>query len=229
VSIHLSPRRSALPHLRVALRGCALVVAAAAVCACQPPLAEPAGAEHFDRAQWIPTSPWEAFAPYNVAPIELEGRERAIFDNMRATHERIFDAVPPDDVLDEIELIFFAAHASFELADYYLASVERAGHGAPMRYRLAWLYQRLGLLTAAEAQARQAVQERPDDPRAHFALGFVLGQTEPSHDDLTEIRDAFARVLELDADFVGPGDASAAFLRSQIAQIDRLRDHRHDP
>lgn len=133
---------------------------------------------------------------------------------------RVFLAEPPPEYLNEIELSFFAAGAVLELADLYLEAVEVAGEASPLRPRLAWLYQRLGLSAEALAHSERALRARPDDAQAHFVHGFLLGQDPDASDEtLARVATHFERALALDAGFVGPGGVDAATLRRELRAL----------
>ncbi|MFT6396493.1 MAG: tetratricopeptide (TPR) repeat protein, partial [Bradymonadia bacterium] len=107
---------------------------------------------------------------------ELDAEKRAIIDQIVTAPEEFLTQRPPTAVLNEAELVFFAAGRTFELLEFYAAAVERGVE--EMRPRRAWLLERLGLHEEALAQARQAIDVSPESAEAHFVLGFVLGQSE---------------------------------------------------
>lgn len=126
---------------------------------------------------------------------------------------------PPTAVLNEAELVFFAAGRLTELMGYYDDAV--SGGDTRFRARLAWTLERSGLHSRAQRESARAVEERPNDAEAWFVRGFILGQAdEATVPLLREIRDCYARAIELEPAFVGPSDVDAAALRTQIAEID---------
>lgn len=133
---------------------------------------------------------------------------------------RVYLANPPARHLNDIELAHFATGQVHALADAYLEAVQAVGPASPMRPRLAWLYQRLGLVGEARFHADLALQHRPDDPQALFVMGFLLGQ-DPAADDATldRIAELFERTLILDPQFLGPGGVDAATLQRELRAL----------
>lgn len=195
---------------------------ALAMAACAPPWPE-SGHVAEVRTDGRPVAtmdPELALAPWADPGVEPSDRHRELLGQIRDQGDDFFAAHPPPAVLNEVELVFFLDGATTELADTYLRVVESQGDASPLRPRLAWLYQRLGLATAAEREARASVEHLPADAQAWFILGFILGQAEdPSTETLVEIRDAFARALQLDPGFEGPGGVTAATLRQQVDRL----------
>ena len=144
-------------------------------------------------------------------------------NEIASRHEDVFRAAPPNDVIHEVELVFLQTGRIAELAGYYREAVERQGEGAPMRPRLAMMYQRLGQPELAEQQARRAVQERPEDPAAHFSLAFCLGQVSAQDSAvLPEVRDGLARALALDPGFSLGSSMTNAQIRMELARLEEL-------
>lgn len=150
---------------------------------------------------------------------ELDADKTAVLNQIVAAPEEFLSQRPPTAVLNEAELVFFAAGRTFELLDHYAAAVERGVEN--MRPRRAWLLERLGLHDEALAEARLAVANAPQAAEAHFVLGFVLGQSEEADRALlVEIRDAYRRAVALQPEFLGPSGVSAAEVLEQVRAID---------
>lgn len=163
--------------------------------------------------------PGAALAPLLAPPAPLREDQEEVIATIAANPEGFLRVRPPTEVLNEAELVFFAAGRLFELAAWYADAVERGV--VDLRARSAWAYERAGLHSEALRQARTCVDERPEDAECWFVLGFVLGQSTESNDAaLREIRDAFAKAVELDPEFSGPSNVSAAELRRQVRDID---------
>lgn len=178
-----------------------------------------AGEIVFHRSGSAAADPQRVLAPFLVPPAVADPEQRDILDRISTDPAAFFGRNPPAPVLNEAELVYFAAGRTFELADHYRAAVD-AGVTA-LRPRLAWTYQRLGLDSAALAQAQRAVDEQPSSADAWFVLGFTLGQSETADDALlSRVRDAYAKALELDDAYVGPSGVSAADLAEQVRRID---------
>ena len=126
---------------------------------------------------------------------------------------------PPTEVLNEAELVFFAAGRTGELLHLYSDAVDAGTE--TLRCRKAWLLERIGLHEEALVDARFAVRNSPEFAEAHFVLGFVLGQSDDADRDLLiEIRDAYRRSVTLDPGFVGPSDVGAPEVLEQVRAID---------
>lgn len=150
---------------------------------------------------------------------ELREDQRAALDRIAENPQAFLAGGPPTAVLNEAELVFFAAGRLFELMGYYDDAVSSGD--TRFRARLAWTLERSGLHSRALRESATAVEERPEDAEAWFVRGFILGQAdEATVPLLREIRDCYARSIELDPAFVGPSDVDAAALRTQIAEID---------
>ncbi len=193
--------------------------------ACRDRIAEPYPTGEADHSGFF-RRPWRGDLvrpPSNDDEVQdVEDRYLEILNEVSQRHAEILDRNPPAEVLHEMELVFFSLGRTFELADFYKAAVERNPTG-PLRARLAYLYQRLGMDTEALEQAELAVRGLPDDPFGHFVLGFCYGQR--SGDDISvlpQARDAFVRVLELDPEFSLYGGFNAETLRSEIEAIEGL-------
>jgi tetratricopeptide (TPR) repeat protein len=193
---------------------------AATLVACTPSSSRPVGGQSA-----VPFEP--AGAPTHLAmasllapPAPLDASRQALLDRVLADPQAFFANGPSTEVLNETELVFFAAGRSFELADLYLEQVEREAAAGPTQVRLAWLYQRLGLRDAALRLAGTALDARPDDPAAQFVDAFVKGQQAPLEpSDVEAVRRGYERVLILDPQFRGPGGVTAADLREQVSAI----------
>lgn len=158
-----------------------------------------------------------ALAPLLAPTAPLDASRQALLDRVLEDPQAFFANGPSTAVLNETELVFFAAGRSFELADLYLDEVERQGEASPIRVRLAWLYQRLGQRDAATREAAAALAARPNDPAAHFVDAFVLGQrSELDEQGVQAVLEGYERVLALDPQFRGPGGVTAADLREQV-------------
>jgi tetratricopeptide (TPR) repeat protein len=165
-----------------------------------------------------------AFDPAALEPLRaLEGvsltdEQRMVLDRIAASPQTFLASAPPPEVLNEAELVFFTAGRLFELAEAYAAAADDgAEHLLP---RVAWAFERAGLHTEAIRRAEQAIAARPEDPVAHFVHGFVLGQEDVAPDALLErVAASFERAIELDPDFVGPGNVTATALRAQVDQL----------
>lgn len=156
-------------------------------------------------------------------PVDTQLPDQAlqVVELVREQGVRLLDQPPPRGYLDEIEISFFATGRSLELADLYLEAVERAGEGAWMRPRLAWMYERLGLHTAAEREAQQALAELPQSAEAHFVMGFILGQDEAAGDEkLSEVLTHFREALALDPRLLAPGGVTSSDLRREIEALE---------
>ncbi len=150
---------------------------------------------------------------------DLDPEKRAVVEQIVAAPEEFLTQRPPTSVLNEAELVFFAAGRSFELLDFYAAAVERGVED--MRPRRAWLLERLGLHDEALSEARQAVRDLPQSAEAHFVLGFVLGQSEEADRALlSEIRDSYRRAVSLDPEFLGPSGVTAPEVLEQVRAIE---------
>jgi tetratricopeptide (TPR) repeat protein len=202
----------------------AIVVASASACA--PDLAPEqwAGVEELGGPFSQPIDPWRAVAPFQPVQQPLPADQQEIIDRIVERSDAFFDREPPAAVLEEAELIFFAARRTHELADLYRAAADRQGPASWVRPRYAWLLERLGLSDAARREIAVAVEARPTDPQAHFVRGLILARTARGDDEarLRELRDAFERVLELDPNFVGVSGLNADDIREQLAELDRL-------
>ncbi len=190
--------------------------------ACDHPYREAVPVAYRDLDPMGPGGPPEdlALAPLLQPPPPLDDERQRLLDRVLEDPEGFLTGPPPVAVLNEAELVFFAAGRSFELADLYLEQVERDGPGAPLRSRLAWLYQRLGQDDAALVAAEHAVRERPADPQAVFVHAFVRGQQQTASDDvIADVLAGYERVLMLEPSFLGPGGVSADDLRTQVAQF----------
>lgn len=202
-------------------------VVAVALClaGCREPLAdvEPAGVVPLGPFAAPPAPETEALAVWQTPTTVLNERQQMALEQVRENAARIFASAPPVEVLDEIELVFFGAAATHELAAYYRAAADAGGPEAAIRPRLAWLYHWLGLTTSALEQAEIAVAGRPDDAQAVFVRGFVAARA--AQNDPTRLRAALVdlqRTLELDAVFVGPGGFSVEAVREEIARVSAL-------
>ena len=213
------PRTAGL-CVRAAHMGAA-VAALALVAGCEqrlPPM--PPGVSVDFRAD-EPTAfdPSAALQPLLAPPPELASEQARLLAEIRQSPDRFLRVRPPTAVLNEAELVFFAAGHTLELMTFYAEAVDRGV--VDLRPRLAWLLERGGLHDAALAAAETAVRERPEDAEAHFVLGFVLGQSDTAGPELLRrIGIEYARATELEPDFVGPGGVTAAELRRQVAEID---------
>lgn len=198
------------------------LLTALALAACQEPLApeSPAGAVPLVFGAPAAAPEAEALLPWSTPTSVLNERQQLALQQVRENSERVFSSNPPVEVLDEIELVFFGAAASHELAGYYRAAADAAGPSAAIRPRLAWHYLFLGLLTAAEQQAEMAVEHRPDDAQAWFVRGFVRARLAGTDAALQAgARADFERALALAPDFVGPAGFTAETVRNEIAQL----------
>ena len=135
----------------------------------------------------------------------------------------MFDTPATPEVMDQFEQVFLQSGRVLELADYLLEAGQRQGPDGYVWPYLAMLYERLGMSARASEVARAAAEARPDDPHAHFAVAFVLGQ-DPTMaiDHLVEIQDALNRVIELDPEYVGRQGVNARQIREEITQLDSL-------
>lgn len=197
-------------------------LAALAAVACEHPHRDAVPVGYVELNPFAPVGPpaEAALLPLLAEPEPLDAERQRLLDRVLEDPAGFLAGPPPVAVLNEAELVFFAAGRSFELADLYLEQVERDGVGAPLRSRLAWLYQRLGQETAALRVSEQAVRERPRDPQAVFVHAFVRGQRETASEALiAEVLAGYERVLELDPAFVGPGGVTANDLRAQVDQF----------
>ena len=157
---------------------------------------------------------------------ERPAEELAVIREITARHEEVFDGGPPSRVLGETELLFLANGQLADLVGFYEQAVERQGEGSPILPRLAWVTQRIGLEDRGLALARRAVEERPDDPFAHFVLAFCLGQQSDRFDDpFDEVVALLDRVFELDPAFEVPGVVDNRSLRSEQAALRAEHDH----
>lgn len=221
-------RRSALP---------ATLLLALALGGCEHPNAEPSPASAL-RADGRGTAPLPAETLLGLAPRRtpptLPERDEALLDQLLRERERVIAELPSDRVLNEMELVFASSRRLFDLADLYLDALHAHGEDSHVRSRLAWVYQRIGMPTAALRESDACVTFRPDDARCHFVRAFVVAQLPSAPQRLPEIRDGFARVLALDPDFAGPGGVDANELRAQIERLDArigapaAHDHDHD-
>jgi tetratricopeptide (TPR) repeat protein len=156
-------------------------------------------------------------------PAPLSDEEQTLLDTIVASPERFLDSGPPHAVLNQAELVFFAAGRSLELAPLYAAAVERQGQDSALRVRLALLLQRLGMFPSAEREARLAVQHRPADPDAHYVLGNLLAQGEDrSAGRLAEIAGHWERVFELAPDYEPLDGSRAEEVRERLQQVRAL-------
>lgn len=156
------------------------------------------------------------------APAEdIAGEEEYnIVREISARREQMFAADPPQQVLDEAEMIFLRTGQLPELLGYYEEALEAREEPTPLLARSAWLYQRLGLEALALERARTAAEQLPDDPFAHFALAYVLGQqADRLGDPYPEIIDALALVLQISPDFQVTGVVERDQLESEYRRL----------
>lgn len=211
-------RERALPLL-LALLLAALVLAASA---CAPDLSEPGPAGFLPLGHGMAPAPDPDLVRAAVTPPTDAALDQAqeIVALVAGQGSRVFLANPPARHLNDIELAHFATGDVHALADAYLEAVEAGGNTSPMRPRLAWLYQRLGLIGEAHHHAELALAHRPDDPQALFVMGFLLGQ-DPNADDetLDRIVVLFERTLLRDPAFLGPGGVDAETLQRELRAL----------
>lgn len=184
-------------------------------CASEPPVA---GAILFEGGT-LPGAEGESFVQEISERPELSAQQEAVIQQIVDGPEGFFDRAPPAEVLNETELVFFAAGRIFELLDFYADAVDRGVEA--LRPRKAWLLERGGLHDAALAEARIAVQRAPESADAHFVLGYVLGQSDEADTALLrEIRDAYRATVTLDPDYVGPSDVQVNDVLEQVRALD---------
>ncbi len=204
------------------------LVLIALVAACVPDTTDPnAGASiAFDAPVAPRLVPDEAIAPLRPDADRATPEQAALIERIVEAGDDFFQRQPDATVLDETELVFFSVGRIADLVDLYRQRVDNGDER--LRPRLAWLYQRLGLFTAAIEQSDLARQNTPDAAEAWFVYGFVLGQaSEGDRESLRVVRDAYARAVELDPAFVGPGGVTAASLRRQVSDLDGRPAPRH--
>lgn len=197
------------------------VMLGAGLFACAIPSGQPAGYVPVVQTSGAATPPAAIVVATSGDVPVLDADQARVWTQVREERERLFAQVPPDPVLNELEYIFLAAGALDELADAYLRAIEVHGPRSGLQARLAWLYQRMELPTAAAAMANACVAARPDDARCVFVRGFVRGQTpDTSPAALQAVRDDLAQTLVLDPNFQGPGSANAAAIREQVRLLE---------
>lgn len=147
-----------------------------------------------------------------------------IVKEITARKDQMFAVDPPQQVLDEAEMIFLRTGQLPELLAMYEDAAALRAAPSPLDARIAWLYQRLGVENLALERARAAVQTSPDDPFAHFTLAYVLGQqVDRLEDPYPEMIAHLESVLQLSPDFHVTGVVE----RNQLqAEYRRLRSER---
>lgn len=154
----------------------------------------------------------------NAGPATEE--ELQLVREITARKEQMFAADPPQRVLDEAEMIFLRAGELPTLLSFYLDAAEARGEPSSIDGRIAWLYQRLGLENLALQQARDAVATSPNDPFAHFALAYVLGQQAGRLDaPYAEMIGELEAVLQLSPDFHVVGVVERNQLQSEYRRL----------
>lgn len=133
-----------------------------------------------------------------------EGYETMIAEFRSSYQEALYRSVD-QQVYDQLESVFLTGGLRLELANYYKEVVELQGPNSPLRARLAWYYEQLGISTSALREAELAVENRAEDPMAHFVLGYLMLRREES----VRANFHFTRSRELDEDFQGPFGLSA--------------------
>lgn len=193
---------------------------------------EPHGERAWPGALDVATQSGEQYAPSVVrlspgSPERAED-ERAVLREIASRHEEVLDGNPPPRVLAETELLFLANGQLADLAGFYALAVERQGQGSVILPRLAWVYQRLGLDDRALELARQAVDERGEDPFALFVLAFCLGQQADRFDDpFHDVIDLLDKVFTLEPNFSVPGVVDNRSLRAELATLRSEHAHHH--
>lgn len=167
-----------------------------------------------------------------MAPAMLPAgeKEQEIAREIAARSDEILARNPPDRVLAEAELVFLATGRLPELVGFYNDAIAASDEPSPLLARTAWLYQRLGLEDLALVRAREAVKLRPNDPFAHFALAFCLGQQSDRFEDpFHDVMDSLARVFELDPSFEVAGIVTNPGLRAELARLEKDHGDHHPP
>lgn len=146
--------------------------------------------------------------------------EYTLVKEISARREQMFAADPPQQVLDEAEMIFLRTGQLPELLGFYEEAIEARDEPTHLIARTAWLYQRLGLEALALERARDAVRLLPDDPFAHFTLSYVLGQqADRLENPYPEIISELAMVLQIDPAFQVTGVVERAQLESEYRRL----------
>lgn len=154
----------------------------------------------------------------NAGPATEE--ELQLVREITARKEQMFAVDPPQRVLDEAEMIFLRAGELPTLLSFYLYAAEVRAAPSSIDGRIAWLYQRLGLENLALQQARVAVETSPNDPFAHFALAYVLGQQASRLDaPYAEMIGELEAVLQLSPDFHVVGVVERNQLQSEYRRL----------
>ncbi|MFT4703852.1 MAG: hypothetical protein ACI81R_001547 [Bradymonadia bacterium] len=181
----------------------------------------PAAAEVESLVPGPAADPSLALAAIQPALPSATSDQTATMERILADAEGFFAGDPSSRVLNETEMVFFETGRTLELADLYLAQVQREGTSAETRPRLAWLYQRIGERRLALTHAEQAFEERPTDPNAVFVLGFVVGQSETGGNEvIRRVVELYSRTLQLDPNYIGPGGVTPEDIN---AQLERMR------
>lgn len=206
------------PLLRIAPAVAGLVLAVAGACAPDPSAPRPAGAISLTSGFAPDPDPDVVRAAFTPPTDDASlDQARRIVDLVQQQGVRVFTADPPPEFLNEIELSHFATGEVLALADLVREAVDLQGEASPLRPRLAWLYQRIGLPAEARDHAGRALAARPDDPLAHFVQGFILGQDPHASDQvLAQVGTHFERTLALSPAFLGPGGVDARTLRREL-------------
>lgn len=146
--------------------------------------------------------------------------EFEIVKEITARKDQMFMVDPPQQVLDEAEMIFLRTGHLPELLAMYEEAAAQRNKPSPLDARIAWLYQRLGVDNLALEYARTAVQNSPEDPFAHFALAYVLGQqVERLADPYPEMIAHLATVLQLAPDFQVTGVVERNQLQAEYLRL----------
>lgn len=160
-----------------------------------------------------------AYARAISARPDVNGEQQDVVERIVGDPAGFLDRRPPPEVLNEAELVFFAAGRIFEMLHFYADAVDRGVE--ELRPRKAWLLQRVGLHQEALVEARIAVQRTPESADAHFVLGYVLGQSDEADTALLrEVRGAYQATVTLDPAYVGPSDVRVADILEQVRSLD---------
>ncbi len=164
---------------------------------------------------------------HTAEPLPAREQDLELVREIASRHEEIFRRDPPQQVMDEAELIFFATGRLPELVEYYEEAIERRHGDTSLLARLGWLYERLGLEDLAFESVKDAAQRRPDDAFAHFALAYTYGQQAERRDDpYPHMLTALERVFELEPTFEVRGVVSHQALREEYNRIKRQHGHK---
>lgn len=189
---------------------------------CRPP----EGSERWPGSLDVRTESSDQLQPEQMRLIQAappaSDEELNLVREIGARKDQMFATDPPQRVLDEAEMIFLRAGELPTLLGYYIEGAEQRGEPSPLDARIAWLYQRLGVENLALAQARYAVQTSPQDPFAHFALAYVLGQQASRYEDpYPEMIQELETVLQLAPDFQVVGVVERNQLESEYRRLRR--------